>query len=1332
MRNRQTTRNACCRKGDGAEFQISHVTRSMISPRDCETACDQRAGCNAFSYSKKWRDCFLCKKCSQTPDRHRTSKLYQTWLKQTKGAASTDLGSANASFAAVGPVATRALWIQLNSSVDVLLAKSQAFAANATRGNSLCIAGLIHPGSFKVACCDPGCGICGGRYCQYQTGGRRLCCPSAIYTRGCACKSPSDVGCTADNSAVGTAFCQGGTLGVQGMSRVCCSQSCKTCGHGAPCGDLPGNGTKRKKGCCLPHILKTGRVCKTKDDTACVVPDIPALEAPDTPLWLAAPNTTDPSERCRVTSSIIVAKEAAATQARIDPNSTAKWHPMLCSKGLLVEQTATTPALCCAKQCANCGPASCFNSSLGASNPCCPEQIVRLGVNCKHADDTVCVLPDQMTQGPLCAYGIAAMRGAHATRLFGPAAICCSRNCGTCGGMGCAGRPGGPINCCTARARPACRTPSDRGCRLPTDDVRNLRRFFGSKFSSMPRRWRSKADMQFPPFPAKSKPSKSSFQLVPAGSAAALKSCTQCCHPAGMPGWNGSVHVCCPSACGRCDDAMCGRRASNTTRAKCCPAVIRQSDRLCTDRSSTACVITEQIAPPAAPPHKAGSAPAAQIVSSLQPITQPIAVRGNLYGDALPKLTQGPANQWMLAAGMPTVRLLLKYCNLERYTSEFERLGFDDLSTLISLQARGELEGIATRSIGMKLGHFYRVRLALSSPPPFLFWSPQAALTLLNQQTLQGWTNTTAQPAVGLSLPTNPQLNTALHAVLASSPLTSATAAKLIAPGTSSSNLAVAGNAAARSTPTVVPGGSLSPSVPVQVPDSISAAGGARPIPLRPAASGGSGHLAFTIKKTALCLTGKRDGNICCAKQCGKFCNRPGCERNRQRRKGLGDDCCGPRIVQSNKRCIEADDMGCFISASAAPPPPVGRALQETTLGDEERATYKALQDKALDDKEAASLRAKARWDEVCGVEKARAARHLESKLGFPSTALDRPLNQTRPKDFSSMLARLAALLESRGQLCSADAPCSVQSTHAAGNKGGFQICMEALPESERTPLMCETIRANSETFLKKACLRGKSRRCFQFGGEAIEMWASSLKVSAEMVQPDVPLASMGKCAVVLSGHTLRCGTAWGKHIDSNYYDTVLCANWLDVDKAAKTMFASKVGSRMTHGFEQTRDQCNRIGDEHKNTSCIDGELRRQITYNFMKLRRLTGLGLGRSGGSVIGIALSLCASVDVYGAGMFADGPSSDVLYGHWYEDHFPESCQNLQCMRGTTGIAQRKEAVYLTRVGSNAASGSRLCTPSQMCTGQAPPDAKGMSRASETPTDFFFLSDLRLYILQ
>uniref|UniRef100_A0A7S0FVJ3 Uncharacterized protein n=1 Tax=Pyrodinium bahamense TaxID=73915 RepID=A0A7S0FVJ3_9DINO len=46
---------------------------------------------------------------------------------------------------------------------------------------------------------------------------------------------------------------------------------------------------------------------------------------------------------------------------------------------------------------------------------------------------------------------------------------CCAASCGTCGGSGCGGRPGGGAKCCTGRINGgrACSTTTDTGCKVP-------------------------------------------------------------------------------------------------------------------------------------------------------------------------------------------------------------------------------------------------------------------------------------------------------------------------------------------------------------------------------------------------------------------------------------------------------------------------------------------------------------------------------------------------------------------------------------------------------------------------------------------------------------------------------------------------------------------------------------------------------------------------------------------------------------------------------------------------------------------------------------------------
>mmetsp|Transcript_47702 Transcript_47702/g.159029 ORF Transcript_47702/g.159029 Transcript_47702/m.159029 type:complete len:230 (+) Transcript_47702:1405-2094(+) len=65
------------------------------------------------------------------------------------------------------------------------------------------------------------------------------------------------------------------TAGVQHSSqRVCCNATCGLCGgHG--CSTRPGG----PRQCCMPAILRTGRVCESRADVACILHEHPSYSA---------------------------------------------------------------------------------------------------------------------------------------------------------------------------------------------------------------------------------------------------------------------------------------------------------------------------------------------------------------------------------------------------------------------------------------------------------------------------------------------------------------------------------------------------------------------------------------------------------------------------------------------------------------------------------------------------------------------------------------------------------------------------------------------------------------------------------------------------------------------------------------------------------------------------------------------------------------------------------------------------------------------------------------------------------------------------------------------
>jgi hypothetical protein len=144
-------------------------------------------------------------------------------------------------------------------------------------------------------------------------------------------------------------------------------------------------------------------------------------------------------------------------------------------------------------------------------------------------------------------------------------------------------------------------------------------------------------------------------------------------------------------------------------------------------------------------------------------------------------------------------------------------------------------------------------------------------------------------------------------------------------------------------------------------------------------------------------------------------------------------------------------------------------------------------------------------------------------------------------------------------------------------------------------------------------------------------------------------------------------------------YDGVLRANWVDIEEKMRKKFAHQVGSRVTHSIEMSGEQCVRLATEHNGT-CVESELRKAVAYNHRRIREATGLGLGRSGGALISVALAFCDAVDVYGGGVYASGPGSDAIYHHWYDRHFPKDCQ-LDCLLSNVTINGRitkKERMY------------------------------------------------------
>lgn len=108
-----------------------------------------------------------------------------------------------------------------------------------------------------------------------------------------------------------------------------------------------------------------------------------------------------------------------------------------CYNGLQGIQTDNNNGLiCCDGACGACGGGGCGRLPGGSDN-CCTGPISTDGTVCSVAMAAPCIVDNPS----LCS------DGTHGIEANG---ACCETQCGSCGGRGCGGRPGGPASCCTS------------------------------------------------------------------------------------------------------------------------------------------------------------------------------------------------------------------------------------------------------------------------------------------------------------------------------------------------------------------------------------------------------------------------------------------------------------------------------------------------------------------------------------------------------------------------------------------------------------------------------------------------------------------------------------------------------------------------------------------------------------------------------------------------------------------------------------------------------------------------------------------------------------------
>jgi len=107
-------------------------------------------------------------------------------------------------------------------------------------------------------------------------------------------------------------------------------------------------------------------------------------------------------------------------------------------------------SICCAKLCGTCGGSGCSLRNRGDVK-CCLSANTR---TCEDIYDVGCTIPS----GGWCQGG--GIKNGQ---------TCCLSDCGSCGGSGCSGRPGGRTQCCIGETVRPCDGYTDQGCRIPDD-----------------------------------------------------------------------------------------------------------------------------------------------------------------------------------------------------------------------------------------------------------------------------------------------------------------------------------------------------------------------------------------------------------------------------------------------------------------------------------------------------------------------------------------------------------------------------------------------------------------------------------------------------------------------------------------------------------------------------------------------------------------------------------------------------------------------------------------------------------------------------------------------
>jgi len=235
--------------------------------------------------------------------------------------------------------------------------------------------------------------------------------------------------------------CTDGLMKVNNESppkAFCCHKDCDVCG-GPSCGTDPLGAAN----CCGGTIEANGRVCGEVDGPPCMYPD---AEYATCGIDVDRTDVDGPDGSCSTDDDCCKGYSCETGYCALYEPATE-----CCPGSGLSDNLGRT---CCDPGCGTCGGPSCGTRPGGATN-CCSGTIMEDATNFCDRDGVVpCV-----RESNFCAMGVINPTGEY----------CCPSECGTCGGAGCASRPGGD-ECCASYIDGAfdyCAHSGDVTCKMP-------------------------------------------------------------------------------------------------------------------------------------------------------------------------------------------------------------------------------------------------------------------------------------------------------------------------------------------------------------------------------------------------------------------------------------------------------------------------------------------------------------------------------------------------------------------------------------------------------------------------------------------------------------------------------------------------------------------------------------------------------------------------------------------------------------------------------------------------------------------------------------------------